>query len=109
MTVKKVAKLRYQRFLGMRRNWCESDADQWTREDIVAAAFSFLSYFTAAVGIPLLILQRIEGYVLCAVAVILAILLFFIITPKLNAVSASYEEKQREYIKRIEEEQRWSK
>ncbi len=109
MTAKKVAKLRYQRFLGMRRNWCESDADQWTREDIVAATLSFLSYFTAAVGIPLALLQRVEGYVLCVAAAILAVVMFFIINPKLNAVSAAYEDKQREYIKRIEEEQRWSK
>ncbi len=109
MTVKKRAKLRYQRLLGMRRNWCEKDADQWTREDMIAALLSFCSYFFAAVGLPLLILGRWEGYVLTAIGVVSAVLMYVIINPKLEAVSAAYEEKQREYLKHVEEEQRWEK
>ena len=44
---------------------------------------------------------------LLALGVAATIIVFWVIDPKISALSAGYEKKQREYLKELEQIQRW--
>jgi hypothetical protein len=62
-----------------------------------------------ALGGALSLLAMTSGYLLLAAGVLAAWVMHLIIDPKLRAVSADYEKKQKEYIERMEELTRWKK
>jgi hypothetical protein len=49
------------------------------------------------------------GYILLTTALVLTGLMYYVIDPKLRAVSGDYEKKQKEYIERMESLTRWEK
>jgi hypothetical protein len=93
----------------IRRKWTAEDADHWSREDWMAACFSVAAYMLIALGGALSLLAMTSGYLLLAAGVLAAWVMHLIIDPKLRAVSADYEKKQKEYIERMEELTRWKK
>ena len=47
------------------------------------------------------------GFILLGIGIVITVIMFYSIGPKLDAVSEGYEKKQREYLKDLEKIQRW--
>lgn len=93
----------------IRRNWTPDAAEQWSREDWIAAAFSALAYLLIIVGGTLALLNLLEGYLLLLAGIIAAAAMYWVIDPKLRAVSDEYERKQKEFLEHVERITRWEK
>ena len=93
----------------VRRKWTPEDADHWSREDWIAAAFSVASYLFIMLGATLSLLAQTGGYLLLGAGVLSALAMYYVIDPKLRAVSGDYEKKQKEYLRRLEELTRWKR
>ncbi len=91
----------------IRRKWTAEDADEWTKEDIIASVLSAISYITLTVGVMLSIFNLWYGWVTLAIGIIATILMFYIIDPKLKTISTSYEKKQKKYLDDLERINRW--
>ena len=91
----------------IRRHWTPTEADEWKREDWMAIIISPLAYIGLTIGLALSLLLLPAGFIILAIGIGLTFLLFFIIDPKLKAISSSYEKKQKEYLESLERLQRW--
>jgi hypothetical protein len=91
----------------IRRTWMGEAADHWTREDWLAAVLSVVSYLLLIMGTVLSLLAQPLGYALLLVWLAITALMYYIIDPKLRAVSADYEAKQKDYLKHLEGVTRW--
>jgi hypothetical protein len=91
----------------IRRNWTPEAADNWSKEDWIAAFFSVAAYLLIAVGSTLSLLAQPAGYVLLFLGILSAGIMYYIIDPKLRAVSTDYESKQKEYLQHVEDLTRW--
>jgi predicted transcriptional regulator len=91
----------------IRRSWKAEEADDWTREDLIASILSVLSYITLAVGVALSLLLQVIGFIILAAAIIFIVLMIYVIDPKLKAISSDYEKKQKEYMEDLEKIERW--
>jgi hypothetical protein len=47
------------------------------------------------------------GFIMLGVGILITVIMFYAIDPKLKAVSSAYEKKQREYLRDLEKIQRW--
>jgi hypothetical protein len=92
---------------GIKRQWTAREADQWTKEDYLVFIISPLVYVLLAVGTALSLFLLWYGWVILAAALILLGLMIWIIDPKLKAISADYETKQKKYLEEIEKIERW--
>ena len=90
-----------------KREWTSREADEWTKEDWIAVALSPFCYILVTMGLAMTLLLQPLGYLLLAAGVLATIMLFWVIDPKISALSAGYERKQREYLKELEQIQRW--
>jgi len=90
-----------------KREWTAAEADEWTKEDWFAIVLSPITYFLWVLGVALAFLNQTTGYVLTAIAAILTWLLFWVIDPKLKAVSEEYEKNQTRYLEELEHSNRW--
>ncbi|MCG6988518.1 MAG: sodium:solute symporter [Gemmatimonadetes bacterium] len=91
----------------IRRRWTAEEADAWSREDWIAIILSPLCMAFAMVGAANLFLLRGSGVWQMALAIACAVFLFWVIDPKLRAVSVEYEQRQAEYLNRLEEKMHW--
>ena len=91
----------------IRRRWTPEEADTWKTEDWLAIILSPLSYVALAIGVALSLLALTIGYIVLVIGVVLTALLFFVIDPKLKAISTGYEKRQKEYLESLERLQRW--
>jgi hypothetical protein len=91
----------------IRRAWTPEAADAWSHEDWFAAVLSMLGYLLIIVGGTLSLLGSVAGYVTLALGVGASALMYWVIDPKLRAVSADYEAKQKRYLERLESVVRW--
>jgi Na+/proline symporter len=91
----------------IRRTWTPEEADAWSREDWIAIVLSPLVYALVIMGVARLLLGQLDGAILTLVAVAGAFLLYWIIDPKLRAVSIEYEAKQARYLEELERSVRW--
>ena len=82
--------------------WTAAEADSWSKEDVLAWILSPLTYILSAVCILFICLLRWYGFVLLAVDIVLLLVLFRVIDPKLKAISEDYERKQKAYLEDIE-------
>ncbi len=93
--------------LKVKRTWTPAEADDWTKEDCFAAALGVLCFVAVSVGTPYAFLLQPVGFLLLGAGTLLGLLMLWIINPKLEAVSADYEKKQKEYLERLEKIMRW--
>lgn len=85
----------------IRRKWTAQDADEWTLEDAVAIVLSPLIYIGYAVGTALSLLTQTSGYVILGLSVAGTFFLYWVVDPKLSAVSTAYEARQQMYLERL--------
>jgi hypothetical protein len=91
----------------IRRAWTPDQADEWTREDWIAVILSPLVFAGLMIGITRLLLLQLDGLWLLLGAILGAGLIYWVIDPKLRAVSSEYEAQQAQYIQQLEQRLRW--
>ncbi len=91
----------------IRRKWTARDADEWTREDALAIVLSPLSYVALMIGTAMSLLLIPAGFYILGAGIVLTILMFWVINPKLSTVSEEYEKKQKAYLEELEEIIQW--
>ena len=93
----------------IRRQWTPEDAQHWTREDALAAVLSALGYLLIIIGGTLALLASTAGYFILAAGIGASALMYWVIDPKLRAISREYERRQKEFLARVEGITRWEK
>ena len=91
----------------LKRRWTAHDADEWTKEDWIAIVLSPFCYIFVTMGLAMSLFLQPLGFLLLAVGVVFTIIVFWVMDPKLSALSSGYEKKQRKYLKELEQIQRW--
>jgi len=91
----------------IRRTWTAHEADNWTKEDWIAIILSPFCYIFITFGLAMALFLLPLGFVLLAIGLIFTVIVFWVIDPKLDVLSTEYEKKQREYLKSLEQTQRW--
>ena len=91
----------------IRRTWTPEQADDWTREDWIAVVLSPLVFAALMIGVTQLLLMQPGGIWLVLGAVLGTGVIYWVIDPKLRAVSSEYEAQQAGYVKQLEQRLRW--
>ncbi|UCF04159.1 MAG: hypothetical protein JSV33_09410 [bacterium] len=91
----------------IRRVWTPKEAEHWTREDTITIVISPIVYMLLMIGGALGAMLRPVGFVLFGLGIVLLLVMIYIINPKLSAISAGYETKQKEYLEELERKIRW--
>ena len=85
------------------------DLKEWNGIDLLACILSSISYLSILSGITLLLLNLWTGYLLTAVALVSAAVMFMVIDPKLSRISSEYEKKQKGYLEELDRIIEWKK
>jgi Na+/proline symporter len=91
----------------IRRSWTPKQAEDWTREDWIAIILSPLVFAALMIGVTKILLLQPGGILLVAGAVVGTLLIYWVIDPKLRAVSVEYENQQARYVAELESRLRW--
>jgi len=91
----------------IKRSWTAAEAEEWTREDWIVIALSPLVMASFMIGVASLLVLRPGGLALTLFAVVGTLVIYWIIDPKLRAVSAEYESRQAQYLDELERGVRW--
>jgi amino acid transporter len=91
----------------IRRKWTSHDADEWSKEDWIAIVLSTISYIALTIGSVLSVLLLTSGFIILGIGIVVTLLMYFVIDPKLKTISSDYEKKQKEYLLKLEEIQKW--
>ncbi|HLV02182.1 MAG TPA: hypothetical protein VKZ59_12995 [Acidobacteriota bacterium] len=91
----------------IQREWTPHEADEWTREDYLAMIFSSLSYLFLTIGAGLCFLLPLWGFLTVGIGLLCALIMYWIIDPKLQTLSIEYESKQKEYLKELDRLMKW--
>lgn len=91
----------------IKRRWTPKEADEWRKEDWIAILLSVLAYITITVGSALSFLLLTSGFIIFGVGILLTLLMYWVIDPKLKMISSEYEKKQKEYLLQLEKIQTW--
>ncbi|MBI66238.1 MAG: hypothetical protein CMG65_00365 [Candidatus Marinimicrobia bacterium] len=91
------------------REWTPENADEMHKEDWLAIFFSVVSYIALMVGAAMSALLIPIGFVILIIGILSALIMYWIIDPKLRAISAEYEKNEKDYLLQLEEIQKWEK
>jgi Na+/proline symporter len=91
----------------IRRTWTPEQADEWTREDWIAVILSPIVFAALMIGVTQLLLLQPGGLWLVLFAVLGTLAIYWVIDPKLRAVSSEYEAQQAKYVEQLEQRMRW--
>jgi hypothetical protein len=91
----------------IKRQWTADEAEEWTREDWIVIALSPLVMAAFMIGVASILVLRPGGIALTLFAIVGTLLIYWIIDPKLRAVSAEYESRQAKYLEELERGVRW--
>jgi sensor histidine kinase YesM len=91
----------------IKRSWEPHEAEEWTREDWIAIVLSPLSYIFLTIGLAMSIFLLTTGFVFLILGIIMIVIMFWVIDPKIKTISTEYEKKQRQYLEDLEHIQRW--
>ena len=91
----------------IQRRWTAEAAEEWTREDWIAIVLSPVVFALFMIGVTKLILGQPAGLMLTLLGLALAGLIYWVIDPKLRAVSHEYEAKQAGYLDELEQKLKW--
>lgn len=91
----------------IRRHWTPGSADTWSREDYLAGVLSAVAYLLIILGSALSLLASFTGYIILLTGVISGALMYYVIDPKLRALSKDYASRQSQYQDRVDRITRW--
>jgi antibiotic biosynthesis monooxygenase (ABM) superfamily enzyme len=91
----------------IKRSWTPHEADEWTKEDWIAIVLSPLSFILITFGLAMSLFLLPAGFVMLLIGIVVTVIMFWVIDPKLDVLSEDYERKQREYLEELERIQRW--
>ncbi len=91
----------------IRRKWTAAQADGWSREDWIVVVLSPISMGFLMIGVTKTLLLQPGGIMMLAGAIVGIGFIYWVIDPKLRAISAEYEEQQAQYVKELENRLRW--
>jgi len=91
----------------IRRTWTAEQAGEWTREDWIVIVLSPLVFAFILFGLTKLLLLQISGLWLVLAAIAGAASIYWVIDPKLRAVSKEFETTQARYLEELERSVRW--
>jgi len=91
----------------IRRRWTAKLASEWTREDWIVIVLSPLVFAFILFGLTKLLLLQISGLWLVLAAIAGAAAIYWVIDPKLRAVSEEFETTQAKYLEELERSVRW--
>jgi Na+/proline symporter len=91
----------------IKRVWTDEEAQDWTREDWIAIVLSPLVYGLILFGLVNLLLLRPSGFTMLLLAAVGCGAIYWVIDPKLRAVSTEYEHRQAQYVTRLEQSMQW--
>ena len=91
----------------IRRSWTGEQAGEWTREDWIVIVLSPLVFACILFGLTNLLLLQISGLWLVLAAFAGAAAIYWVIDPKLRAVSREFEPTQAKYLEELERSVRW--
>ena len=89
------------------RNWTPDSAEEWKKEDWIAIIFSSLAYMCLMIGTALSFLLIPSGFVILGVGIAASLIMYWVIDPKLKTISRKFEKKQKEYLQKLDEIQKW--
>lgn len=92
----------------IRREWNAADADNWTKEDWIAIVLSPLSYIFFAIGTAWALFLKPIGFLFLFLGAVCAGLMYYVIDPKLRALSSEYESNQKKYLAELDKKMKWS-
>ena len=90
-----------------RKDWSPDWADEWTIHDLLACVFSVLAYVLVAIGTAGALLLRVWGFVALIGGIVSVVLVYWVIDPKLRAMSAAFAKRQDEFLKHVDKTTRW--
>ena len=91
----------------IRRSWTAEQAGEWTREDWIVIVLSPLVFAFILFGLTKLLLLQVSGLWLVLAAIAGAAAIYWVIDPKLRAVSLEFETTQAKYLEELERSVRW--
>jgi hypothetical protein len=91
----------------IKRDWTADEADEWTREDWLAIVISPLAYMTLMIGLAMAVFKMWSGVIIFVIGLVLSLIMYWVIDPKLKAISQEYEKKQKQYLEDLEKIVRW--
>ena len=91
----------------IQRQWDASSAQDWSREDWIAIVVSPIVFGCMLIGLTKLLLLQPDGIWLVLAAVAGMGIIYWVIDPKLRAVSEEYERAQSRYLDDLEHRVRW--
>jgi len=92
----------------IRRSWTAAQAEEWTREDWIAIVLSPIVYACILFGLVEALLLRWDGLWMLLAAIVGMLIIYYVIDPKLRAVSVEYEASQSHYLDAVERRSKWS-
>lgn len=87
--------------------WTKEEAELWTKEDVIAAVLSAISFGGIIVGTVYSFLLMPVGFITLGLAILVGVLGVIVILPKMQSISREYEKRQAEYLKDLEKITRW--
>jgi hypothetical protein len=91
----------------IKRRWTAAEAEEWTREDWIVIGLSPLVMAAFMIGVASILVLRPGGIALTLFAIAGTLAIYWIIDPKLKAVSSEYEQRQAKYLEELERGVRW--
>jgi Na+/proline symporter len=91
----------------IKRVWTADEAQDWSREDWIAIVLSPLVYGCVLFGLVRVLLLQPSGLWLLLAALAKALAIYWVIDPKLRAVSIEYEQRQAGYAADLDRRMRW--
>jgi len=91
----------------MARKYSPEEAERWGWEDLVACILSPLGYILCSIGLAQVLLLERVGFIVMGAGIVCVALMYWIIDPKLKAVSDEYERRQAEFLEHVERVSRW--
>ena len=88
-------------------DWTATEADNWTRHDLLACLFGVLAFVSVTVGVAGALLLQSWGFITLGLSVLFTWLTFKVIDPKLRTLSEAFEEKQDEFLRHVDRHNRW--
>ena len=89
------------------KHWTPAQADEWTIHDLIASVLSVVAYTLVGVGTGAALLLQRWGFIALIAGIITIVLMYFIIDPKLKAMSKAFAKRQQEFLEHVEKTTRW--